>query len=62
MDNFSAEIIFENDNLYIHDTGVPDVQIKSESETKFFYGNGTDQQIEFEKDSEGNITKVWYDM
>lgn len=30
------------------------------SETKFFFGNETDQQIEVEKDSQGNITKVFY--
>ncbi|MEO6638687.1 MAG: serine hydrolase domain-containing protein [Ginsengibacter sp.] len=60
MVNFPAEIIFKNGSMYIHGPGIYEVQLKQESETKFFYGNGTDQQIEFEKDSEGNINKVFY--
>ncbi len=31
-----------------------------ESGKKFFYTNGTDQQIEFETDSNGNTLRVWH--
>ena len=60
MVNFPVEIIAKNSSLFIHNPTVSDVQLIPESETKFFYGNGTDQQIEFEKDNSGNITKVFY--
>lgn len=60
MTNFPIEIIVRDNNLYIHGPGVPDVQLKSESETNFFYGDGTDQQIQFEKDSDNNNIKVFY--
>ena len=30
------------------------------SDKKFFYANGTDQQIEFETDNNGNILSVWH--
>ena len=60
MANFPIEITVRDNNLYIHGPGVPDVQLKSESETNFFYGDGTDQQIQFEKDSDNNNIKVFY--
>jgi CubicO group peptidase (beta-lactamase class C family) len=60
MTNFPVEINVRNNHLYIHRPGAPEVELKSESETKFFYGDGTDQQIEFEKDSAGNNFKVFY--
>jgi CubicO group peptidase (beta-lactamase class C family) len=59
MVNFPVEIIERNSKLYIHGPGVPDVQLKPESATKFFYGDGTDQQIEFEINSVAN-NKVFY--
>lgn len=60
MVNFPVEITLRNNKLYIHGPGVPEVQLKRESETKFFYGDGTDLQIEFEKDSEANNIKIFY--
>lgn len=60
MVDFPVEIIVRNNKLYIHGPGVPDVQLKPESETKFFYSDGTDQQIEFEKDSTDNNNKIFY--
>jgi CubicO group peptidase (beta-lactamase class C family) len=46
--------------LYRHRDGTPDLELKPESETKFFYGDGTDRQIEFEVDSTGKVTKAWF--
>ena len=43
-----------------HRNGIPDIELKPESATKFFYGDGTDRQIEFETDSNGKVTKVWF--
>ncbi len=35
------------------------VELKPESATKFFYGDGSDRQIEFEMDTSKNIIKAW---
>ena len=37
-----------------------DIELKPESNTKFFYGDGTDRQIEFEIDAAGKVTKAWF--
>jgi len=52
--------INKNGKLYRHRTGTPDIELKPESETKFFYGDGTDRQIEFEVDNTGKVTKAWF--
>lgn len=59
MVNFPVEIVVKNDKLYIKGSG-KEIELKPETATKFFFSDGTDQQIEFEKDSTGNATKVWY--
>jgi hypothetical protein len=46
--------------LYRHLNGVPDIQLIPESETKFFYGDGSDRQIEFEVDKNGKVVKTWF--
>ena len=60
MVNFPVEIIVQNDNLYIHPASGTDTELKPESETKFFFADGTDQQIEFEMDNSGTLVKVWH--
>lgn len=60
MANFPVEIVEKNDALYIHPFNGADKKLKAESATKFFYTDGTDQQIEFEKDSSGNVARVWH--
>jgi len=37
-----------------------DIELKPESNTKFFYGDGSDRQIEFETDQTGKVTKAWF--
>ena len=53
-------LIKKEDKLYRHRDGTPDIELKPESETKFFYGDGTDRQIEFEVDNTGKVTKAWF--
>jgi len=36
------------------------LEIQKEFENKFFYANGTDQQIEFETGNEGKLLNVWH--
>ena len=47
-------------HLYRHRDGTPDIELKPESDTKFFYGDGTDRQIEFEVDPAGKVTRAWF--
>jgi hypothetical protein len=35
------------------------LELKPESATKFFYGDGSDRQIEFETGTDKKITKAW---
>lgn len=53
-------LIKKDGKLYRHRDGTTDIELKPESETKFFYGDGTDRQIEFELDSNGKVTKAWF--
>ena len=57
---FPIELVIRNDTLYIHSGNGPDTMLKPESEKKFFFADGTDQQIEFETDNNGNPFRVWH--
>jgi CubicO group peptidase (beta-lactamase class C family) len=57
---FPIEFIKVNDALYIHPGSGPDIQLIPESANKFYFANGTDQQIEFETDNNNNSTRVWH--
>ena len=52
--------IKKDGKLYRHREGTADIELKPESETKFFYGDGGDRQIEFEVDSAGKVTRAWF--
>lgn len=60
MAKFPIEFVRKNDKLYIHPGSGTDTELKPESATKFFFADGTDQQIEFETDNPGNPVKVWH--
>ena len=60
MVSFPVEIIMKNNKLYIHPSSGGDIELKSESNTKFYFTDGTDQQIEFETDTKGDLVKTWY--
>jgi CubicO group peptidase (beta-lactamase class C family) len=53
-------LIKKEGKLYRHRDGTADIELKPESETKFFYGDGTDRQIAFDVDSTGKIIKAWF--
>jgi CubicO group peptidase (beta-lactamase class C family) len=57
---FPIGFIKRNDTLYIHSAYGADIRLMPESGKKFFYANGTDQQIEFETDKNSNILRVWH--
>jgi CubicO group peptidase (beta-lactamase class C family) len=56
----TLEFIKKDGKLYRHRNGTPDIELKPESGTKFFYSDGTDRQIEFETDATGKVTRVWF--
>jgi CubicO group peptidase (beta-lactamase class C family) len=56
----TLEFIARDGKLYRHRKGTPDIELKPESATKFFYADGTDRQIDFETDAAGKVTKVWF--
>jgi CubicO group peptidase (beta-lactamase class C family) len=53
-------LIKKDGKLYRHRDGTADIELKPESETKFFYGDGTDRQISFDLDSTGKVIKAWF--
>jgi CubicO group peptidase (beta-lactamase class C family) len=56
----TLQLIQKDGKLYRHRNGTADIELKPESETKFFYADGTDRQLEFELDKNGTVTKIWF--
>jgi len=56
----TMQFIVKDGKLYRHRNGTPDIELKPESETKFFYSDGTDRQIEFEVDPTGKVARTWF--
>ena len=56
----TLQVIEKDGKLYRHRDGTPDIELKPESETKFFYADDSDRQLEFEVDKTGKVTKIWF--
>jgi len=56
---FPIELVNIGSALYVHSGSMKDIELKPESATKFFFADGTDQQLEFETDNNG-VLKIWY--
>ena len=56
----TLQFIKKDGKLYRHRDGTPDIELKPESNTKFFYADDSDRQIEFETDQAGKVVKVWF--
>lgn len=54
------ELIKKENKLYRHRDGAPDIELKAESKTRFFYADNSDRFIEFEIDNTGKIIKRWF--
>jgi CubicO group peptidase (beta-lactamase class C family) len=54
-----VEIVNRNNELYLHSPFTADIKLVPESDRKFFYADGTDQQIEFETSADGSLLKAW---
>jgi hypothetical protein len=56
----TLQFIKKDGKLYRHRNGTADIELKPESETKFFYADGTDRQIAFDVDAAGKVTRAWF--
>jgi CubicO group peptidase (beta-lactamase class C family) len=56
----TLQLIKKDGKLYRHRNGTSDIELKPESDTKFFYGDGTDRQLEFVLDPSGKVIKTWF--
>ena len=56
----TLEVIKKDNKLYRHRDGSADIELKPESNTKFFYGDDSNRQLEFELDTMGKIVKIWF--
>ena len=54
------ELIKKDNKLYRHREGAPDIELKPESKTRFFYADDSDRFIEFEVDQSGKPVKAWF--
>lgn len=54
------QFVKKDNKLYRHRDGFPDIELKPESNTKFFYADDSNRQLEFELDAKGNIIKTWF--
>ncbi len=54
------EIIKKNNKLYRRREGSPDIELKPESKTRFFYADESDRFVEFETDQTGKMIKAWF--
>jgi CubicO group peptidase (beta-lactamase class C family) len=60
MATFPIEFIKKDNTLFIHPGSGPDTELKPDTAKKFFFADGSDQQIEFETDSNDNLVRVWH--
>jgi CubicO group peptidase (beta-lactamase class C family) len=56
----TLQFINKDGKLYRHRNGTADIELKPESETKFFYADDTDRQIAFDVDAAGKVTRAWF--
>ena len=54
------ELIKKDNKLYRRREGAPDIELKPESKTRFFYADDSDRFIEFEVDQSGKPIKAWF--
>jgi CubicO group peptidase (beta-lactamase class C family) len=54
------ELIKKDGKLYRHRDGTPDIELKPESKTRFFYADNSGRFIEFEIDKTGKMIKGWF--
>jgi len=56
----TLEVIKKDNKLYRHRDGSADIELKPESNTKFFYADDSNRQLQFDLDVSGNVIKIWF--
>src|SRR4051794_13326694 len=56
----TIEVIEKDGKLYRHRDSTADIELKPESDTKFLYADGSNRGLEFEVDSTGKVTRIWF--
>ncbi len=56
----TLEVIKKGGMLFRHRDKSTDIELIPESDTKFFYNDGSDRQLEFEVDKNGKVVKIWF--
>jgi CubicO group peptidase (beta-lactamase class C family) len=54
------EIVKKDNKLYRRVKTGPEIELKPESNTRFFYADGSDRFIEFDTDKSGQPVKAWF--
>jgi len=54
------ELLKRDNKMYRKVERGPEIELKPESETRFFYADGSDRFIEFEVDKSGKPVKAWF--
>jgi CubicO group peptidase (beta-lactamase class C family) len=55
-----VEIVIKDNKFYRRIDGTSDIELIPESETKFYYADGSDRQFEFVPNNQGQVTHGWY--
>ena len=58
----TVEIVFKDNKFYRRIDGNPDIELIPESQTKFYYADGSDRQFEFVPNDKGEVIRGWYIM
>lgn len=57
---FPVEFIKRDGTIFLHPSGGTDIELKQGTANTFFFGNNTDQQLEFETTADGQLIHVWH--
>ena len=61
-EKLTVEFALKDNKFYRCIEGNPDIELIPESETKFYYADGTDRQFEFAVNDKGEVMQCWYIM
>ena len=57
---FPVEFIKRDGSIFLHPSTGNDIELKQATANTFFFGNNTDQQLEFETTAGGQLIHVWH--
>jgi CubicO group peptidase (beta-lactamase class C family) len=57
---FPVEFVVKDNILILHGPNGYDKALKQEAPDRFFFADGTDQQLEFQRNNQGELINVWH--